>query len=355
MKKVIFAVLILFYSSFLMAQNVSEAEKLVEYGVALHDKGDYMGALSKYNEALIADKDNLSALAEKAYSFMALERFEDVIETCQLAVEKHKGDENLKSVYVTYGTAYDYLKKTVKAIEIYDEGINLFPDFYMLHFNKGISLAGLEKLDEAILEFQQSVKLNPKHPGSHNALAAMLMYQNKKIPSIMAFCRFLVLEPTGKRAISNLKNMTHLVVGNIEKTGKNTISINIDSSALKDTTEDGKPNDNNFSGVEIFMSLTSALDFDKKNSNKSEVERFIEKANMMFSLLDNSKNEHTGFYWDYYAPYFAEMKVKGHVETFAHIAFASSEDKKVEKWIKKHPKEIEAFYKWSESFEWAKI
>lgn len=355
MKKVVFAVIILFYGSFLMAQNVSEAEKLVEYGVALHDKGDYLGALSKYNEALVADKDNLSALAEKAYSYMALERFEDVIETCQLAVEKHKGDENLKSVFVTYGTACDYLKKTEKAIEIYDEGIKLFPGYYMLHFNKGISLAGLEKLDEAILEFQQSLKSNPKHPGSHNALATMLMYKKNKIASILAFSRFLILEPTGKRAVSNLKNVNRLLTGNAEKTGKKSITINLDPSLLSDTTDDGKQKNDNFATIELIMVMTSALDFDKKNSKKSEVERFMDKANMIFGSLNDPENEHTGFYWKYYAPYFAELKDKGHVETFAYIIFATSEDKKVGKWIKKHPKEIEAFYKWSESFEWANI
>lgn len=351
MKKSVIVILLVLLSNVLFAQNSEEAESKISQGVALHDKGDFLGAISKYNEALELDKDNLAAYIEKAYTLVSLERYDDAISVCKTAIEKHPGDKNLKSLYVTYGSAYDYLKKPEKSIETYNEGIKLFPDFYLLYFNKGVSLAGQEKMDEAIAEFQKAVKLNPKHASSHYIIAALLTYQHKKIPSIMAYSRFLVLEPTGKRASASLESMKEQVVGNVHKTGKNSITISMDPGSVSDTTEDGQPNDNNFSTVELLMSLSSALDSDKKNSKKSDVERFIEKADMMFATL-NSKDKHKGFYWDYYAPYFAEMKKKDYVETFAYIIFATSEDKNIAKWIKKHTKEVEAFYQWSESFKW---
>jgi tetratricopeptide (TPR) repeat protein len=352
MKKSVIIVMLLLLSSVTFAQNSEGAEAKIGQGVTLHDKGDFLGAISKYNEALELDKDNLVAYIEKAFTLISLERYDDAISVCKTAIEKHPGDKNLKSLYVTYGSAYDYLKKPEQSIAVYNEGIKLFPDFYLLYFNKGVSLAGQEKMDEAIAEFQKAVKINPKHASSHHAIATLLKYQHKKIPSIMAYSRFLVLEPTGQRASENLESMKEQVVGNVHKTGKNTITINMDPASVSDTTEDGNPNDNNFSTVELLMSLSSALDSDKKNSDKSEVERFIEKAEMMFATLDNSKNEHNGFYWNYYAPYFSEMHKKKLVEAFAYIVFASSEDKDISKWIKKHPKDIEAYYQWSESFKW---
>ena len=47
------------------AQNKADAEKLVDEGVAYHDKGDYDGAISRYDKALELDKDNLLAMTEK--------------------------------------------------------------------------------------------------------------------------------------------------------------------------------------------------------------------------------------------------------------------------------------------------
>ena len=51
-------------------------------------------------------------------------------------------------------------------------------------------------------------------------------------------------------------------------------------------------------------------------------------------------------------PYFIEMKEKKLIDTFAYIAFASTESTDVSKWLKAHQEEVEKFYNWSESFQW---
>ena len=48
--------------SFCFAQNKVEAEKLVEEGIPYHDKGDFEGAINKYDKALELDKNNALAL-----------------------------------------------------------------------------------------------------------------------------------------------------------------------------------------------------------------------------------------------------------------------------------------------------
>lgn len=330
-------------------QNKTEAEKVVKEGIALHDKGDYKGAIAKYDKALKLDKDNLFALVEKAMSLMYSQKNEEAIKTCQQALSKHDKDENLKLIYVTLGNAYDGIGKPVKALESYNKGIKEFPNFYQLYFNKGVTLSGMNKLDEALECFEKSVKLNPNHASSHNAIARI---SSKRIPSVMAYCRFLSLEPQGKRAKENLVELKKKLIGNVEKTGKNAITINIDGSMLNDTTEDGKNKENNFSSVDMILSFSSALDHDDKNKKKSEVELFINKMEVICSTLETTKKDNHGFYWDFYAPYFIEMDKNGMIEAFAYIAFSSSDDAKVEKWIKSHKAEVDKFLNWSKNFTW---
>lgn len=162
--KYILVSLLLFSTCFIFAQHKEEAEKLVSIGVPYHDKGDYEGALARYDSALVLDKDNLLALAEKAYTLMAMEKYDESIECCKKAISAHPGDEGLKMLYVTYGTDYDYEKKTDKSIETYEEGIKFFPDFYLLYFNKGISLVSVKRYDEAEACYQKALLLNPNHP-----------------------------------------------------------------------------------------------------------------------------------------------------------------------------------------------
>lgn len=333
-------------------QQKVKAENLVSEGVAYNDKGDYDGAITKYNKALGLDADNLLALTEMAYSLLAQEKYDDAIKFCIEAIAKHPADNGLKTVYVTYGNALDGLKKTDKSIEIYDEGIKQFPDYYQLQFNKGITLASVKRYDEAIICLQKSIIINPGHPSSHNAIARMLKIKEKRIPAILAYCRFFVLEPKGSRAKGNLESVQAIMKGNVEQTGNNSININIDPSTLGDTTANGKPNENNFGTTDLILAMDAALDYDKKNKNKTEIEQFIRKFETVCASLKETKKDNYGFYWDYYVPYFTEMYDKKLIETFAYIAFASSDDKDVAKWLKSHQKEIDKFYDWSKEFKW---
>ncbi len=351
-KQLLLPALLLLCATITFGQQKEEAEKLVDEGIAYHDKGDYEGAIAKYDKALQLDKDNLFALAEKAMSFLSLEKNEDAIQACQAAIEKHPGDKALKTVYVTYGNAYDGLKKTDKSIEIYDEGLKLFPDFYQLHFNKGITLSSIKKYDDAILSFQKSATLNPKHASSHNALGRLLDIKDKRIPSLLAYSRFLIAEPESKRAKENLASLQKIMKGNVEQTGKKSVTIHVSPEMLSDTAANGKAKENSFTTTDLILAMDAGLDYDKKNRQKTEVEQFIRKFETVCASLSDTQKSNYGFYWDYYVPYFVEMKDKELIETFAYIAFATSDDPDVTKWLKSHKNNIDKFYDWSKNFAW---
>lgn len=334
-------------------QQKEAAEKLVMEGVSYHDRGDFEGAIRRYDQALQLDKDNIYALAEKAMSLLVLKKYQEAIDYCEKAISVHPGHKALDAVYVTCGTAYDALSNKEKALAIYDEGIRLFPTCGMLFFNKGITLFGMGQMDEATLCFQQSAAWNPAHASTQNALARLCFGSGHKIPSIMAFGRFLVLEPQSERAAGNLKILQTLMKGGAEKTGKNTVTIDIDASLLADTSANGKPAENNFTMTELTLAISAALDYDKKYKKQTEVQKFIRNFEMVCNTLSETQEKGTGFYWDYYVPYYLEMKEKGFLETFAHIAYLPSGSADVKKWLKTHEREIEEFYIWSKSFQWA--
>ena len=88
------------------------------------------------------------------------------------------------------------------------------------------------------------------------------------------------------------------------------------------------------------------------NKDKTDVEQFIRKAETLFASLDETKKDNFGFFWEYYAPYFIEMKKKGFVETFGYISFASSDNPEVMSWLKANKDKITPFFEWSTAFNW---
>ena len=149
-----------------------------------------------------------------------------------------------------------------------------------------------------------------------------------------------------------LMKLQNIMIGNVEKTGKNSITINISPDMLDEANQKGKPIENNFSTTDLILSMDAALDYDKKNKKKTEVEQFIRKFETVCSSLEETKKDNFGFYWEYYVPYYLEMHKNKLVETFAYIIFSSSDDENVSKWLNSNEKEIDKFYTWSNNFEW---
>ena len=353
MKNILSLLCFVFLSVSVLAQKPEEADVLTNKGIELHDKGDYAGAIALYDQALELDKDNLFAMSEKALTLFSLKSYDESISICKSIIAKYPGNKSLKSVYVTCGNGYDALKQTDASLKTYDEGLAVFPDYYLLNYNKGITLTGLKRYDESIICFQNALLNNPKHANSLNALARILDYQKKTVPAILAYSRFMILEPTTTRSVENLDLLKKLMNGNVEKTGKNAVTINISADMLA-KGENSENTEDNFFNTELIISMLGALDYDKSNKKKTEVELFMSKFETLCSSLSESKKDNKGYYWEYYAPYFIEMKEKEQIETFCYLLFATTGDKKVNKWLEANEKKLTEFFDWSNQYMWVK-
>jgi Tfp pilus assembly protein PilF len=344
-----FLISVLCFLNFNLAfsQSEKEVEKIIIEGVTLNDKGEYQAAIEKFDQALALDKDNFFALAEKALTLLSAEKHQDAIDICKKLIKKYPKQEDLNSVYVTYANALDMLEKPKESIKIYNEGIEKFPNYFQLYFNRGIALANTGNLAAAIKDFQHGLLLNPRHKGSHNALAR-LERKEHTLPAIMAFGRYLMLDPQSKTAQENLAFLQAVMVANVEKTGEQSVKINVSARDLdKSTTKE-----NNFGTTEMILTLSSALDFDEKNKDKTKVEQFIRKMEILCASLSENEKGSKGFYWEFYAPFFIEMKKKDFVKPFAYYIFLSSQTDDVNQWIKANEKEFDKLFEWSKQFKW---
>lgn len=350
MKKVLLYTVLSFATHFSLAQP-EVAKRLVDEGVSLHDRGDYVNAIAKYDQALQADADNLLALSEKAFSLLAMGKPDESVDVSKHALEKHKGEPGLSLVYVTYGNALDMLKEPKKSLSIYNQGIKQFPDFYLLHFNKGITLAGLEKYEDASLSFQTALKANPLHASSHNALARISEGSNQKIAGLLAYCRFIALEQKSERAKQNAKSVLNILSSGVKQTGENAVTISLDPATLSQAGKKSKK-ENDFSSSEFFLSMSGAMDYEKPFKDETASQRFARKMSSLFSYMDETSKDNKGFFWEYYVPYFVEMKQKDLLVPFSNIVLSATGDTTASEWLNTHGEEVQKFTAWSKGFVW---
>ena len=320
---------------------------LVSAGVKLHDKGDYDDAIKKYDEALAIDKNDYNANYEKSFSCFMSKRLDECITISQFILDKLPDNPDKVNVYSNYGSALDDKGKNEKALDVYDKGIKLFPDNFILFFNKGLSLQRHGKPEEALLNYQYALKNKPLHAGS-NYYTGVILQSSNKVPSLLATLVFLAIESEGERAKKAVERMDQIMYGNVKKDSGNRTTISISADLFN---SGNKKKENDFSSVEMIMSLMFSID-DDKLQNADDAEKLSLKLQLLVNSLSENIKYGKGFYWKFYVPFFIALKDKDYMSTFAHIIFYSKNNETVNNWLKDNKDKIDEFYLWLENYKW---
>ena len=94
--------------------------------------------------------------------------------------------------------------KLDEAIKEYREAIRLNPDDPYVHGNLGIVLSEQGKLDEAIKEYREAIRLNPDDPIDHNNLGEVLLNKGQLDEAIKEYREAIRLKPDQAEFHSNL-------------------------------------------------------------------------------------------------------------------------------------------------------
>ncbi|UCG61705.1 MAG: tetratricopeptide repeat protein [Candidatus Zixiibacteriota bacterium] len=324
-------------------ENSPDVIALIDHGISLHDAGKYKEAIEKYKEAVKLNPDNPTAYYEIAMSYFALQDYKAAHKYAEKAAEFHQGSAIF--VYVLLGNTADMIGKPEDAIEAYDRGLRLQPNNYLLLYNKGYLYTRQSESGKAIECYKKAVSVNPNHPSSHAALAQEYERQNYHIPCILAYCRFFALEPNTRRAAQLLPAFQRLLTLGVEKQSDSVINVDVSMSA---------PDfDGDFTGVNLLLALSAASRHIDDNKDKPPVELIYEDLNSIFSMMDvdDSTKEHTGFVWEYYAPYFGEMYRREYVRAFVYHMFQLSEDRAIQSWLTENEEQVNDFLIWSTEYE----
>ena len=341
------AILVLLFGSSIAQQNEIVA-KLVKEGMNLHDKGEYEAAIVKFDRALILAPNDFDANYEKSSSLLYAGKYDESIIMSKFLIENYKSNPALKGAYVNLGSAYDDKGNTDSAFIAYNAGIQLFPDFYLLHFNKALTYARQKKWDDAYDNFYKSLSVNPSHAGSLYYVS-LLEEKSNKMGAIITGLAFLAVEPEGKRAKTIYYYVFDLFSSFAKKDDKGGTNITISMDDF-----DKKNKENNFSMVNMMMGLTVASAITDSVKAKTDVDKLSLYMQMMTSSFSNGEKEGKGLYWKTYAPFFIAMKEADMMETFAHIASITSGNEGNIKWINENQDKLKDFYQWMDKYEWKK-
>ena len=325
----------IFISFFLNAQD--SAQSYLERGIELHDQGKYKEAIRQYKKGLKLDKNSTVLEYEIGYSYYGNGEYKKAIKYFDKVIKNQY--PTTKDALVAKGNCLDIMGKSNKAIETFNQALEIDSNNYLLFYNLALAHYNNDQLNFAEENVLKAIELNPYHPGSNYFLGVIKMNQKRRIESLLAFLFYLYLEPNTQRSRIALQFIENQFNKGISKNENNGITITINEPTEED----------DFSSIDMMLSILAGGSISEEISNGSEQEAFYRRISFFVSSFVTSKVNKSGLYWDLYVDFLTRIQKADHLETFSYIISQSKGD--VEKaWLQNNPDKLESFEIWLSNF-----
>jgi tetratricopeptide (TPR) repeat protein len=356
--KTVFAFLISFVSVIAYSQD---AGSLIKEGIELHDAGEYNKAVEKYLEALKIDPQNATAYYEAGFSYHLAKDYDNALKMIDKAIELGDAETKLGATVIK-GSILDETGRKKESAKFYEEALKTYPDHYLLWFNYGVTLMGLQRFDEAEKAYTNGLNLKINHPGSHLQLGNLNRIENKKATSALSFYFFLLLENNTSRSADAATKLLTMIYGDPADSTKNEKTIFINAETLGP-----KGNPSILGSAELYFGMMGVAsgEIDKQTGSKrTQPQRFANDTHNFFQVLKElreneakearskkkkkkkSQGPESNFYLDHYVPFFTALNEAGHSEAFSYYVMNSLRLPEVDEWMKTNKDQMERFYTW---------
>ncbi|MDB5142755.1 MAG: tetratricopeptide repeat protein, partial [Mucilaginibacter sp.] len=164
--------------------------------------------------------------------------------------------------------------------------------------------------------------------------ALVAFHQNKRVPALMAFCNFLMLEPQTARSTEAFGNIQHILQGGVLKDdkGNNTILV-----STKDNQENGTLN------MSISMVVLSAQ---QKRLTGMDLLEYELKTIFGIAGEQSAKKTDKDFFWKFYVDYFYQLSQSSNMPAFTRLISLSANTTANTKWMSDNEKPAKDLNNW---------
>ncbi len=164
--------------------EVRKADSLARAGVKLVDKKEYEKAIEIFNKAIELEPGNPKYKYEKGLAYYQTRKFDSTISI----LSSLKDEEEILSdhFFVLLANSYDYKEQYKKAVEIYEEGLEIFPNSGELYMEYGVHYFQAKKdRKRAVKVWEAGIKADPDYPKCYYALARHFIFTDELIWAVI--------------------------------------------------------------------------------------------------------------------------------------------------------------------------
>jgi tetratricopeptide (TPR) repeat protein len=329
------AVLVTLAVGVLRADDEPPSERLLA-AARLQESGNHKEAIALLEQIREIDPRNPQVLYGLALSLYAVGDFREAANVGEslLADEKDAPGD----LYAIVGSAYGHLRSWEKSEEVIRRGLNAWPDSPALKVQHAISLEGLGRIDEAVVELEGCLRRSPYEPSLWRGLGDALSATGAPGRAFAAYVRSLTLETDETRSKE--------VAADLWK-------------VLFEGAADASPSDASEKAEAKGLALLAALRRNGTWAGASDARFFAYALDTSLRLVSALHGQNTAdlFWKPFVLDYFDEVRAAGHMETLAYTVRRATGDPDVARWCAQNSGKVAAFQSWSErwSVHWSEV
>lgn len=303
----------------------NQAEKYAED--KYYDKAYETYMMVNYN-----DTAYFSSRFNAIYCASMNDKYDTIIELANILIADTRPNAFKEAYANSIVVAYNGKKEHEKAVEQANRALVKFPNSYLLHYNKALSLIELEKIDEAVASLQQCIFFNPRYAGGHAKLGKICAEGGQFTKAALCY-NMAIYNSAGKDfSLNYILALSELYDGNI--TG--------DKYKIKYRENE------DFEDVDLLIANKTARN--PKYKVKLELQDYLFKTNhLVFSSLEYTTGSN-GFWNQNYIRFFREIMIKNQFANFCYVEVLALNDAKVQSVITKNKKKLIEFIGWAANF-----
>jgi tetratricopeptide (TPR) repeat protein len=164
------------------SKNLTKAEQLSAQGIELLNQGNYDQAIDIFKQAIKLDSQSIFYPYEIALAFYEKKEFKKAIEILD-SLRNHPQVND--QVYQLLGNCHHFIDNSDKAIMIYDEGLQKFPNSGRLFMESGIARIGKKRVREVIGYWEKGIEVEPAFESNYYYLAKYYARTGEKLWTVL--------------------------------------------------------------------------------------------------------------------------------------------------------------------------
>jgi tetratricopeptide (TPR) repeat protein len=282
----------------------------VEKAKLAHESGQYDDAIALCREVLETSPGNGAAITELMRSLYAKGEPEEVLKAGEAFVAG--GQMVPAEAYLALGGAYESLREDAKAAATYRDGMAKYPTNARLPFSLGVNRMQAPDLEGARQAFAASLALDPRNTNAWLYVGKACQELGLAGQALVAYGRFLVLEPTSPRSSRAAQAMIAALFGG--------------GGLAADQRRDAK----------------------SPRSDAGSFPEGLDRALRKLAKAGFADQTDEAFWRSCALAYFEDARRARHLEAAAHEMRRSLNEPEITSWLASHDAAVQAFRKWSQ-------